>query len=193
MEAKRHAADEIARSIGIRNGLMLVLIALYPFRAKNFATLAIGETLRQIKTDWWITLARGTTKSRRADERRVHSWLVPYLDLYLTESRPVLLKIGGQDSNALWLSSTGRPITPSEIGRLISLITLRTLGCAISPHMFRTAGATTAATYAPELPNLSSALLDHIDSTVTEQNYIRTSSIAAANKYGQLIKRRKRL
>jgi hypothetical protein len=136
VEAQRHAADEVARAIGIRNGLMLVLISLYLFRAKNFAALAIGETLRQIKTDWWITLPRGTTKTRRADERRVHDWLIPYLDLYLTEARPVLLRVGGLNTNALWLSSSGRPITPREVGRLISRISFRALGISSSrPHV----------------------------------------------------------
>ena len=76
VEAQLHAADEVARAEGIRNGLMLVLIALYPFRRKNFAALAFGETLRQIKTAWWITFPRAATKSWRADERRIPTGLL---------------------------------------------------------------------------------------------------------------------
>ncbi len=193
VEAQLHAADEVARAVGIRNGLMLVLIALYPYRRKNFAALALCETLRQIKTAWWITFPRKATKSRRADERRIHDWLVPYLNVYLTEARPVLLKTSGQNTNALWVSSNGQPMTPNQTGKLISRITLQVLGVSISPHIFRTGGATTAATYAPEMPHLASALLDHTEPTVTEQYYIRTTSIAAATTFGRMIRVRQRL
>jgi hypothetical protein len=59
IEAKELTHAEFKRARGIRNGLMLVLLALCPIRRKNFATLEIGKTLRQIRGRWWITLPGG--------------------------------------------------------------------------------------------------------------------------------------
>jgi integrase len=186
-EAKEFARTDLARARGIRNGLMIALLADRPIRLKNFSALEIGATLRRIGERWWITLPRGSTKSRRPDERPVAIWLNAYIDLYLNDSRPFLL---GQtpDTNALWLSSTtGRPMTSRKVGSLISQITLETLEVAISPHLFRTSAATVAAVDSRNLPHLASALLGHIDPRVTEEHYNRASSIDAARIYAEII------
>ena len=41
------------------------------------------------------------------------------------------------------------------LGTLISKMTLRTLGVDVSPHLFRTAGATTAAIYGSDTPHFA--------------------------------------
>ena len=71
-------------------------------------------------------------------------------------------------------------MTKKNLGTLISKITLRTLGVDVSPHLFRTAGATTAATYGSNTPHLATALLGHTDPRMTEEDYTRTTSINAA-------------
>ena len=72
---------------------------------------------------------------------------------------------------------------PHDLGTLISKITLHTLGIRVSPHLFRTAAATTAATFATDMPHLASAVLGHTDPRVTEQHYIRATSLRAADIY----------
>jgi integrase len=83
-------------------------------------------------------------------------------------------------------------MTVRKVGSLISQITLQTLGVAVSPHLFRTAGATTA-TFAActKMPHLASALLNHRDRRVTEQSYIRNTSVRAAQKYAAIIRKRR--
>jgi hypothetical protein len=70
-EAETFATHDLARARGVRNGLMVALLALCPIRPKNFATLEIGHTFKQVQGSWWITLPSITTKTRRPDERRV--------------------------------------------------------------------------------------------------------------------------
>jgi site-specific recombinase XerD len=108
------------------------------------------------------------------------AFLNRYLDAYLNKSRPVLL--GSRPAtNALWISSTtGRPITPKNLGILISKITLETLGVDVSPHLFRTPAASTAAAYGGNTADLGSAVLGHTDPRVTEEHYNRASSVGAA-------------
>ena len=144
-EAQEFAAHDLARARGVRNGLMIALLALCPIRLKNFAALEIGQTFKEVHGSWWIALPGFATKSRRPDERRVPKWLNRSIDAYVNQSRPVLLR-SRSTTEALWISSTtGKPITKKNLGTLVSKITLATLGVDVSPHLFRTAAASTAA------------------------------------------------
>src|SRR5262249_9592319 len=152
------------------NGLMIALLAFCPIRVKNFAALEIGTTFQEVQGCWWITLPASTTKpGRRPDERRVPELLNDSIDTYLNQCRPVL--IGTRpEKKALWISSmTGSAYTLKNMGTLISRLTRETLGVDVSPHLFRTAASTTAATFGSEFPHLASAVLNHDDPRVTEE------------------------
>ena len=186
-EAEKFARDDLARARGVRNGLMIALLALCPIRLKNFAALEIGETFKEVQGRWWIVLPGDMTKSGRPDERPVSAWLNRCIDIYLNQSRPILL--GSEPrTNALWISSTtGRPMTTKNMGILISKITLEALGVDVSPHLFRTAAASTAAAYGGNTPYLASALLNHTDPRVTEKHYNRESTVSTAAVYARII------
>jgi integrase len=186
-EAQRDTKDDLARARGIRNGLVVALLAFCPIRLKNYAALEIGSTFKQVHGRWWIVLSREMTKSRRPDERPVPELLNGTIDSYLDEARPILM--GSQpDAQALWVSSTtGTVMTAKNLGVLISKLTLQTLGVAISPHLFRTAAASTAAAYATGTPHLASALLNHTDPRVTEEHYNRASSMNASRLYADIV------
>jgi integrase len=186
-EAQEFAPTDLAQARGVRNGLMVALLALCPIRLKNFAALEIGQTFKVVHGKWWIALPGDMTKSGRPDERPVPAWLNRYIDVYLNQSRPVLLG-SRPPTNALWISSTtGRPMTTKNIGTLISKITFETLGVDVSPHLFRTAAASTAAAYGGNTPHLASALLNHTDPRVTEEHYNRASTVSAAAAYARII------
>jgi integrase len=187
-EAQASAGSPVARARGIRNGLMIALLGVCPIRPKNFAALEIGTTFKQIHGQWWIALPRADTKSRRCpDERPVPRWLNASIDLYLTQARPPLLQSRG-DIKALWISSTtGHRMTKKNPGTLISKLTLQTLGVDISPHLFRTAAASTAAAYGGATPHLASALLNHSDPRITQEHYNRTSSATGSKVYGAIV------
>ena len=189
-EAQQSAKNDLDRARGVRNGLMVALLAHCPIRIKNFATLEIGRTFKQVQDNWWIALPACSTKTKRLDERRVPEILNGALDLYLDQSRPLLIG-SNAPTDFLWISSrTGGRFTTKNLGTLISKITYRTLGVDVSPHLFRTAAATTAAMYGGSTPHLASAVLRHTDSRVTEEHYIRATSIEAAKAYAAIIRRR---
>ena len=186
-EAQEFATTDLARARSVRNGFLVALLALCPIRLKNFADLEIGHTFKEIDGSWWIALPRHLTKSRRPDERRVPAWLNRYIDVYLNQSRPILLG-SSPPTNALWISSaTGGRRTIKNLGTLISKITLETIGVDVSPHLFRTAAASTAAAYGGNTPHLASAVLNHTDPRVTEEHYNRATSIGASRIYAEII------
>ena len=185
-EAQEFAKNDLSRALGVRNGLMVALLAFCPIRLKNFAALKIGRTFNEVYGSWWITLRARETTSHRPDERRVPKSLNSAVDLYLNQSRPALF--GTKPRNDfLWISSrTGKPLTKKNLGTLISKITLSVLGVDVSPHLFRTAAATTAAAYGTSTPHLASAVLGHTDARVTEEHYNRATIVNAAQIYAAL-------
>jgi integrase len=189
VESSTFADTPVVRAKGIRNGLMIALLAICPIRLKNFASLEIGRTFREVEGSWWIVLSAKETKSRRADERRVPDFLKPYVELYLSEARPALARPSAP-TNALWISSvSGRPMIKKAVGTLVSKITFEALGVDVSPHLFRTAAASTAATYGGSLPHLASALLNHTDPRITEEHYNRATSMSAAETYAEIVRK----
>jgi integrase len=186
-EAQEFAKNDFGRARGVRNGIMIALLALCPIRIKNFASLEIGHTFKEASGSWWITLSRTDTKSGRPDERRVPAFLNPFIEVYLNQTRPVLLG-ACSPTNALWISSqTGRQMTAKNLGILISKLTLKILGVDVSPHLFRTAAASTAAAYGSSTPHLASAILNHTDPRVTDEHYNRAGSVNACKVYSEII------
>src|SRR5215471_9927739 len=185
-EAQEFAKADFARARGVRNGLIIALLALCPIRLKNFASLEIGCTFKEVSGSWWITLPAVATKSRRSDERRIPGLLNGHIDVYLNQARPIFLR-GESTTNALWISAkTSGPMHVNYLSRLISQVTLQTVGVAVSPHLFRTAAASTAAAYGGNTPHLASALLNHTDPRVTEEHYNRASSMSASKIYTEI-------
>jgi site-specific recombinase XerD len=177
---------DVARAVTIRNGLMVAILALCPIRLKNFAALEIGTMFREVQGCWWIILPSAHTKSHRPDERRVTPRVNWAIEAYLNEWRPAL--IGTEpNSKRLWISSTtGGPLTYKNIGTLISKVTRETVGVDVSPHLFRTSAASTAAIYGSDTPGLPSAVLSHTNARTTER-YKRAGSMHACATYAEIV------
>ena len=181
---------ELARACQVRNGLMVALLALCPIRPKNFAALEIGRSFVKINGAWWIVLSASETKEKRPDERPINELLTPAIDRYLGQYRPVLAR-AGNSSSALWLCcNNGAPIKDRRnLREVISATTLATVGVAVSPHLFRSCAASTAAIHGGDNPHLASALLHHTHPSVTNAHYNRATSLSAAEGFRQIVRR----
>ena len=73
-----------------------------------------------------------------------------------------------------------------NLGTLVSKVTRETIGVDVSPHLFRTVGASTAAAYGGKHPHLASALLNHRYTRVAEEHYNRAMSMSAGEEYGAI-------
>ena len=159
-EAEIAKRPKLTRARMFRNGLMVALLAYCPIRLKNFAALEIGRSFVNVDGTWWIVLTAAETKEKRADERPVPEELTNSIERYLEIYRPVLAG-GKAETNALWFAINGKPMSYASMGELIAETTRITIGVAVSPHLFRTAGVTTLATRAGDKPHAGSALLHH--------------------------------
>jgi len=183
---------KLARARIVRNGLMVALLACCPIRLKNFAALEIGRSFVNVNGDWWIVLAGSETKEARPDERPVPDFLNPEIDRYVQTYRPILARTD-EVSNALWLTSDfGKPMTYASVGERVTETTRIIIGVKLSPHLFRTAAASTAALYGGSTPHLGSALLHHTDPSVNEAHYNRATGMSAAQAYATVTQRYRR-
>jgi integrase len=179
--------SKLSQARQVRNGLMVAMLAMHPIRLKNFADLEIGRNFVEIKGSWWIVLPASETKEGRPDERRIDDLLQPALDRYLKKYRPFLAG-ADQSTKALWLSSNdGASMSYAGVERVLTETTRTTVGIAVSPHLFRTAIASSAAIHGGANPHLASALLHHTDPHVTEAHYNRASSISAGDSLRNII------
>ena len=186
-EAEMFGKTQLARAVGARNGLLIALLAMHPIRIKNFAALTIADTFTNVDGRWWLHIPSDDTKCHRMDERQVPGFMTDVVNTYVETHRPALCR--GDEHSALWVSSTtGRQMTTKNLGTLISKLTRETIGVDGSPHLFRTAGASTAAIYGGSHPHLASALLNHRDPRVTEEHYNRATSISAGEEYAIITK-----
>jgi integrase len=185
-EAEMFGKTALARAMGVRNGLLIALLALHPIRIKNFAALTITKTFINIDGWWWLHTPSDDTKSHRVDERQVPEFITDVLNMYVNTHRPVLCR-GDAAELSLWVSSTtGRRLTTNNLGTLISKITREAIGVDVSPHLFRMAGASTAAVYGGNYPHLASALLNHRDPRVNEEHYNRAMGLSAGEEYASI-------
>jgi integrase len=179
--------SKLGRARQVRNGLMVAMLAMHPIRLKSFADLEIGRNLVEIKGSWWIVLSASETKEGRPDERRIDDLLQPALDRYLKKYWPFLAG-ADQSATALWLSSNdGASMSYAGVERVLTEATRATVGVAVSPHLFRTAIASSAAIHGGANPHLARALLHHTDTRVTEEHYNRASSISAAESLRSIV------
>ena len=123
VEANQYAKSPFQQVKVIRNGLIIALLAAAPIRVKNYTALDVGTSFKEVDGTWWIVVPRRLTKTNGGEERPVPGYLNTAIDLYLKQSRPIL--IGKQaPATALWISSrTGQRFTTKNLGTLISKIT----------------------------------------------------------------------
>ncbi|MGC1177933.1 MAG: site-specific integrase, partial [Methyloceanibacter sp.] len=163
----------LARARLVLDGLMIALLALCPISLRNYAESGIGRQIRRIGETWWIILEAAETKSGRPDELPVPEILTAHIDHWLERWRPLFLNPG----DAFWPSTKGGSLAYTYVEKIITETTLRELGVAVSPHLFRDCAVYTVAIAAGDQMGVASALLQHNDERTTEKHYNKGASL----------------
>jgi integrase len=169
------------REIQYRDGLLLVLLSLWPLRRRSIAALTISRHLEFDDGGVNILLHPADTKSRRAESFRVPEQLLLYLMRYLKEIRSILL--GHSEHGGFWASYHGRPLLGGRLYDIARARTLSKFGKAMSLHDFRRAAATFLAMDAPEKIGLIPGVLQHVKPDVSEQHYNLARSMQAGRRF----------
>jgi integrase len=174
---------DLTRARLVRDGLMIAVLASCPIRLRNFAELHVGEQIRRIGDTWWIILSDAETKSGRPDERPVPDTLTPHIDRWLKCWQPLFRA----PADVFWPSTKGGQLGYACMGAIITETTLRELGVAVSPHLFRDCAVYTVATIAGERMGIASGLLQHTDEYTIQKHYNKGAAISAVERYQKIL------
>ena len=171
--------DNKERDVQYRDGLLLVLLSLWPIRRRSLAALTVSRHLEFDHAGMTILLHPSDTKGKRAESFRVPEELLSYFMRYLNEIRPML----GGAHDGFWASLTGGILTGDGLYNLARARTQAKFGKAMSLHDFRRAAATFLAMDAPEKIGLIPGILQHASPEVSERHYNLARSIQAGQRF----------
>jgi len=160
-----------------REGLIIALLAMRPFRRRNFLSIVIGRHLLRSGDSWRFRFPAEETKGKREIEKSFPTCLVVALKRYLAHHRPRLLsaKLGSAAANRaeapmrLWISRDGNPLSLSGFAKRIGHHTQKRFGWAIDPQSFRHCHATTLGKIDPKAALMGMTMLDHVDFAITDR------------------------
>jgi hypothetical protein len=179
------AEGEITDVVTFRDGLMIGVLALRPVRRRTFSLIRVHGHLQRVGDEWRMIFAGSETKSGRPFETSVPDWIVPFLERYLREVRPVYPAAAQHDG--LWCSTKGSPLTDKAIYRIITDRTRDAFGQPVNPHLFRHCAATTIAVFQPSQIGIARDLLGHASMATTNAYYNKARSIVSSRLYAKII------
>jgi len=167
----------VRRAVRFRDGLMIALLIARPLRLRSFTGLTVGQHIVPADGGYQILLAPEDTKNGRPYEAPVPEWLVPYMDIYLEQMRPILL--GDRCSDRLWITVTGASMSDSYLNHRLCKVTKRELGRPVNPHLFRDCATTSRAIDDPDNLRAMQPVLGHSDMRSTDMHYNQSKAIKA--------------
>jgi integrase/recombinase XerD len=184
VEHERHRKHDVC-NVRYRDGLLLAILAARAFRRGNLAQMRVGRHISKVDSVYVCTFAAAETKNRRELVEPLPAALTPFIDRYIAEVRPALLR--GHASDAFWVSTYRRALSEQSIYTKVCAATEEELGVRLSPHLFRDALATGIATDDPEHIRMASRLLGHADQRTTERHYVHAQAITASRRYNGVV------
>ena len=169
------------------DGLMIVLLALRPYRRSNFCSIEIDRHLIQANT----VLPFEKTKTHRPLEQIFPPDLGEALKRYLTHYRPWLCRQTGYRDprfpfhpagDHLWVSRSGSAFGEKGFCEALRKRTLGRFGRSLHPHLFRDCAATTIATGDPEHVRITMSVLGHATMATSERYYNHAQGVEAIRK-----------
>jgi len=121
-------------ALQFRDGLIVAVWAVRPYRLSDFASLTLNDTLLVGKG--WATIIADRTKN---GDGHVTPWpkaLFAGLEEYLRVYRAYLIDTA-PDHGRVWIGRDGGPLTTGGLSRHVGDVTERLFGRRINPHLMR--------------------------------------------------------
>jgi integrase/recombinase XerD len=169
------------REFRYRNGLILVLLSLWPIRRRSIAAITLTNHVKLDEDGVTLLLYRQDTKSKRQEHYSVPDHLTPYFKRYLKEIRQNIP--GAARHDGLWASNKACPLSESGIYDIVRRCTGQKFGKPMGLHNFRRAAATYLAMDEPDMAGLIPGVLQHSSPEVSEKHYNLARSIKASRRH----------
>ena len=183
------AFSALGRALQYRDGLILVFLAFHPLRLRNLAELEVGRHVVEAGEQFILRLAE--TKGGQSHQVPVHPTIAAPLRRYLRHHRGVLLGQRGRwyapPGEALWISKHGSHCSEDTFENVVRKRTGADGRLPMSPHLFRSCGATSVAINTPAYVDIIPAVLTHSSHRTGERYYNLASSLEASRAHSALL------
>lgn len=194
--AQAKPQQRLAAARDFRDGLMIALLALRPLRVTNFLGISMEHHLRRAGNRAILSFEAAETKTKRPIEATWPAELLPSLDRYFDQVRPILMaaKVPVDPARPprpagamLWVGQGGTALTPGGLTKALQRHTTRRFGRHVNAHLFRACLASTVANEDPDHVHIAQHMLHHSQLSTTESSYILTESRLALRRHHDLM------
>ena len=184
MDTASAAGSTLGAALQFRDGLIIAIEAARARRLRSMAGLQVGAELRRQPDGCWrIDLPPNRVKTRRSDSFLLPIHLTPFVDRYLGEVRPFLLR--GRESSAVWIGNKGQDLSQKTYSEMYGLRAKQRFKIRFGPHRNGHAAATATAIDAPHDPTLAARMMG-ITPGVVGEAYNRAGQAGAAKVFNKL-------
>lgn len=159
----------VSGAVLFRQRFLAALLISCPVRVRALAAMTVTGHVIRHRDEIVLHFVPEDMKDKKARQFRVPDDLVEPLTLYIEVLRPMLLN--GKETDALWISRNGKPMTPDDLTKELHRTTKRLLGIGMHAHAFRHVAATTIAEVAPEQANIIRDILGHATIEMSVKHY----------------------
>jgi len=153
---------------------VLLAVAMHTsVRLRNLLMMRIDRHLLRRPVGWEVLFDSDETKGGEPIAARIPPALEPFLERYLTVSRPFLLDLG-TPTDQLWISGRGTPLSENGMRGAFHRLGMALLGDHMHPHEVRYVMASTLLRYNPNALNVAAAALAHKSTATVTEYYDRT-------------------
>jgi integrase/recombinase XerC len=170
-----------------RDGLIFALLIHRPLRVGNFSNLHIGTSFLIDEMGMSIDFDADETKTHAQIRQAVPESLLPAIEIYLNQVRPLLIRQA--DPGWLWLGRRGNRLTEQDFAGRIRKMSQRHLGIDLSPHLFRDCAATQIALSAPDCIGITKDILKHATLASSQKFYNQATSFTTFAAHEDVIRR----
>ena len=185
MEDLRPEKPTLGEAIVVQSALAVSILLAAPVRAKNLASIDVTKHIHRVsEANCYLVFPDHEVKNKVDLEYPLPLATIDLLDLYMKVYRPLLL---AEETNALFISRTGRQKTAAELGAQIPRFIKDYLGIDLNLHLFRhLAAALFLKKYPGEFETVSK-LLNHKSSRTTMKFYIELNNAEAFKRFDAIV------
>lgn len=179
-ELARKQRPELAQTaVLFRDGLIFLMLAMAPARARTFNGIRIGRHLWLEGSGGRLYWDATETKEGRPEIYPIWPFVRAHIDEYLDIYRPILAETS-KDAH-LWLAENGTgALSYAGLLRAVRVRSMEHLGIAFTPHLARDTVALTVSEEAPGCMEIATIMLHHASSKSTQPYRDQADTIAAS-------------
>lgn len=171
----------------LRDCLLVAIAINSGLRLRNHAAMRLEHNLIRRKEGWEVMFDPSEVKNSEPILFQVPSILNAFIERYLNIDRPRLAGRCKSETDAVWLSLKGGPLSKPGIALVFNRIGREMLGYSINPHSVRHVQATRILDNDPRDLNVASFALAHGDIGTVSQFYDQSGSRAAQEVWRQML------